>query len=243
MSIVVPAILPTSHTDLVNKLALFEKIPSIDSIQIDVVDGRFASPASWPYAGGTGEFAQMVANDEMLPFWERFRYDIDLMVTDPEQATGSWLEIGASRLTIHAESTTYMPHLITDLQQRYGYEKGLTTNALALGLALGVETDLALLEPFIEHISYVQFMGIAHIGRQGEPFDVRVLGKVKTFHHAHPDIPIQVDGAVSLRSAPQLLEAGVSRLVIGSALLNHVDTLPEEVAKFEALAHTYGLFA
>jgi ribulose-phosphate 3-epimerase len=185
----------------------------------------------------------MVANDEMLPFWERFRFDIDFMVTDPEQATGAWLQVGASRLTIHAESTTYLPQLIKDLQKRYGYEKGLTSNTLALGLAIGVETDLSLLEPFVEQVDYVQFMGIAHIGRQGEPFDVRALGKVKMFHQAHPDVPIQVDGGVSLQSAPQLLEAGVSRLIVGSALLSHVDTLSEEVQKFEALAHTYGLFA
>mgnify|MGYP003394582359 CR=1 FL=1 len=241
MSIVVPAILPTSRADLVHKLSLFSKIPSIDSIQIDVVDGRFAAPATWPYAGATGEFAEMVEKGEMLPLWERFRYDIDLMVADPEQATGAWIEAGAARLTIHAESTGYLPRVITDLKQKYGHDKGLTSNVLALGLALGIDTDLSLIEPFVEHIDYVQFMGIAHIGRQGEPFDLRALGKIKTFHARYPNMLLQIDGGVSLRSAPQLLSAGISRLIIGSALLNAPD-IPAEVAKFEALTHTHGLY-
>ena len=61
-------------------------------------------------------------------------------------------------------------------------------------------------------------MGIKHVGRQGEPFDQDVFMTIKRFRARHPNVPIQVDGGVSLHTAPKLLELGVSRLVVGSGI-------------------------
>ena len=42
-----------------------------------------------------------------------------------------------------------------------------------------------------------------------------------TFYHAtYPELQISVDGAVSFENIDDLIEAGVTRLVIGSALWN-----------------------
>ncbi len=217
MSIVVPAILPASRADLERELGRYAPIEPVDSIQIDVVDGRFATPASWPYAVRT-EFDALVKSGEQLPLWERFRYDIDLMVTDPAVSAGAWIGAGASSLTLHLESTTDLPSVIKGLRRQYGHEAGLTSGYFALGLAVGVETDPALLEHYIEEIDYVQLMGIAKIGRQGEPFDTRVLRQIRTLRAAHPELPIQIDGGVSLQTLPELIKAGATRLIVGSVL-------------------------
>ena len=42
MSLIVPAVLPSSLEDLKEKLALFAKLPAVSRVQIDVVDGKFA---------------------------------------------------------------------------------------------------------------------------------------------------------------------------------------------------------
>src|SRR6185437_15471884 len=228
MSIVVPAILPSSRKDLEEKLARLQPITSITDVQIDVVDGRFAAPATWPYTSD--------GFSEMLPLWERFRYDIDLMVADPEAVTGAWIGAGAARLTVHAESTTYVSKLITELTHKFGHEPGLLPNLLSLGLAIGIDTDNALVEQYAEVIDYVQFMGIAKIGVQGQPFDPRVLYKIKSFHKRYPELLIQVDGGVSLQTAPQLLDAGVGRLIVGSAL-EKAEDVEAEIAKFDALTN------
>ncbi len=71
-------------------------------------------------------------------------------------------------------------------------------------------------------------MGIAHIGYQGEPFDERVIDKIREFHNAHPEIMISVDGGVTLDNAPDLVAVGVKRLVSGSAIFengNIADTI------------------
>jgi len=87
-----------------------------------------------------------------------------------------------------------------------------------IGMAIGVNTSNKELEKWLDKIDYVQFMGIAKIGSQGQPFDNRVLRKIKDFRKTHPNVIIQVDGGVNATNAPLLIEAGVDRLVVGSAI-------------------------
>jgi len=155
------------------------------------------------------------------------------MCVDAEDAAAAWLALGATRLTFHAESTTNLPRLLADARDRYG-------SFIAFGAAVDVANSPAVIESSLGEVEYVQFMGIAHIGRQGEPFDRRVLERVRAFRRRHPDIPIQVDGGVSLESAPALLAAGATSLVVGSALLR-ADDPSAVVAAFEALKSSYGV--
>src|SRR3989344_3219164 len=219
MSVIVPAVLPQSREDLEEKLALFSKHTDADMVQIDVVDGRFAKPASWPYANGSKEFAAMIARGETLPYLGRFRYEVDLMTSDPEQVTGLWIAAGVSRITVHAESTTYLPKIITDLVRKYGYDRDFAPGLLSFGLAIG----------------------IAAIGKQGQPFDTRVIQKIATFRKRHPTVEIQVDGGVTKQTAPLLLAAGVDRLIVGHVLLQAKD-MREEYEELSAFALRYGTY-
>ena len=232
MSIIVPAVLPSSHADLEEKLALIARIPSVSRVQIDVVDGKFAERASWPDTT-LKELRDMVERGEMLPYLDRFAYEIDLMCIDAEHMAEAWLAIGASRLTFHAESTTDLLRLLASARRRYG-------DFVSFGVALNLKSDLSLIERNLGEIEYVQFMGIARIGRQGQPFDRRVLEKVRVLHLRHPEVKIQVDGGVSLDNARRLIALGVSNLIVGSALLSARDPAAT-LALFEALQSPYGV--
>ncbi|MHB0865883.1 MAG: beta/alpha barrel domain-containing protein [Minisyncoccota bacterium] len=233
MSFVVPAVLPSSHKDLEERLAIFAQLPSVDRVQIDVVDGRFATPASWPYSAPE-ELDRMVQGGEMLPYLERFNYEIDLMCLDAPRAAESWLSFGASRLTLHAESAIDMPRLLASLQEGYG------RSIVSYGLALNLESDPLLIEPCLDRIDYVQFMGIAQIGRQGQLFDRRVFERVRAFHARYPEMPLQIDGGVSLENAEELLSSGASSLIVGSAILRAKDP-SAALAAFEALESPFGV--
>lgn len=233
MSLVVPAVLPSSRKDLEEKLAIFARLPSITRVQIDVVDGKFATPASWPYVA-PHELKSMIVHGEMLPHLHRITYEIDLMCLDVERAIEEWLALGASRFTIHVESSTHMPRLLAAIRKHHGVSDSFAPDLISFGLALNIESDNLLIEHCIGDIEYVQFMGIASIGKQGQPFDRRVLHKIRAFHKKHPNIAMQVDGGVSLDTAPELIALGVSSLIAGSAILRAKDPA-SEVAKFEAL--------
>lgn len=232
MGPIIPAILPTSREDLDAKLLALNGVTS--DVQIDLIDGRFAGPASWPYAE-----KERVTD---LPELGSFAFEIDLMVEDPEATFGEWVSAGASRITVHAETTKNLSKIIENFQRTYGHDKAFMPGMLAFGFSLNVRTDMALIEPFLDHCDYVQFMGIARIGKQGEPFAADVLPKIRAFHRKHPEMPIQVDGGVSRITLPDLLRAGVSRFVVGSDLWHAADVRSEFIA-LEELTHQYGLYA
>lgn len=232
MGAIVPAILPTTREDLEGKLAMLEGL--VDTVQIDIVDGKFAGQPTWPYTDESEEFARRVHEGSSLPYLGTFRYEVDLMVENAEEVTGLWIAAGAQRLVVHAESSKQLPKIISDLQVKYGHAKDFTPDLLSFGLSIGNDTDLSTLEPYIKDIDFVQFMGIANIGMQGEPFDERVLERVRTFRNLHPEMTIQVDGAVSLETAPKLLSAGVDRLVVGSALFR-APNLRDAIKRFKTI--------
>ncbi|MEK7515485.1 MAG: hypothetical protein AAB555_00925 [Patescibacteria group bacterium] len=246
MGLIVPAVLPASKQELEEKLALLTRIHSVSRVQIDVVDGMFASPASWPYSAEATkgrpyrELEAMVQKGEMLPHLERFTYEIDLMCNNAEKMAEAWLALGATRLTFHAESTTDLGRLLASARRLFGAGGGFTSGLISFGVAINLASDLTLIEPCIDEVEYVQFMGIARIGRQGQPFDRRVFEKIKTFHAKHPEIVLQVDGGVSLENTHRLLAFGVSDLVVGSALLKAHD-IADAFALFEALQTSYGV--
>lgn len=236
MGLVVPAVLPSSKKDFEERLSLFSKIPlvspdgtvGVSRIQIDVVDGLFATPASWPYTA-----PEELKSCGMLPRLEKCTYEIDLMCLDAESAAEAWLALGATRLTFHAEADTNPKRLLLSARKHFGH-------IVSFGLALNIDTDISLVEKYLGDIEYVQFMSIAKIGRQGQLFDSRVLDKISEFHLKHPGVAIQVDGGVSLENAKELLHAGVSCLIIGSKIVRAKDP-SAVIAAFENLQTSFGV--
>lgn len=237
MSVIVPAILPTSREDLEDKLLKLQGLAT--NVQVDLVDGIYASPASWPFSGakesaGLGDF-------EALDFLGDLHLEIDLMVTDPEKIITPWVNAGANRIVLHAESVLQLPKMLANIKTTYGHDADFAPGLFSVGLAIHVATDIAMLEPFLSQIDYVQFMGIASIGKQGQPFDTQIVPKIRAFKKKYPNIPVQVDGGVSLETAPQLLSAGVSKLVVGSALWGARD-LKATFNRFNELTTQYGIY-
>lgn len=226
MNTIVPAILPSSYEDITEKLLLLKE--EAKAVQIDIVDGIFIGPASWPYQDVSAEDVQeMSLQIPSLPASDQIEYEMDLMVSNPGSTIAAWIAAGARSITIHAESTDTLPDLMNWIHDTYGMGYGAFSGKEQphIGIALNLDTDINLIEPLLSQIQYVQFMGIATIGRQGEPFDNRVLDRVRTFAAAHPKVRIHVDGGVSLETAPALIEAGVDRLIVGSALWKSHDVL------------------
>ncbi len=154
-----------------------------------------------------------------MPNWEEMDFEIDLMVADPEQEVEHWLTAGARRIIIHFESTKNMDRIIGELQ-------GL----VEIGIAIGLDTPIDDIAPFIHDIDVVQCMGIRRVGFQGEAFDERVLEKVRELKSRFPERLVSVDGGVNLETAELLREAGADRLIVGSAIFeseNIVQALEE----------------
>jgi ribulose-phosphate 3-epimerase len=103
-----------------------------------------------------------------------------------------------------------------------------------LGLAINTTTPISAIEPYLDRVEFIQCMGIARIGFQGEGFDERVVEHIRAIRALRPEMPISVDGAVNFETAKRLVEAGATRLVSGSAILKSND-VREAVDTFKDL--------
>ncbi len=216
MADLIPAILQKSLTEIT--LQLKQVVGIAPTVQLDVVDGIFTPEYSWPYTPqGSEEFSAICSGSEALPLREEFNFEIDLMVVKSARDAGEWVSAGASRIVIHAESpdaSIALNALKASRQSAY---------PIVVGVALTSTASPRALTPFEGLFDYVQVMGIAEIGRQGEPFDKHALTLIRELKATYPTLPIQIDGGVREDIIKELLGAGATRLVVGSAIFAHGD--------------------
>ncbi|MEK7641378.1 MAG: hypothetical protein AAB365_00105 [Patescibacteria group bacterium] len=218
---IIPAILPMDFAEVEEKISLVKDF--VKTVQIDVCDGQFTPNPTWPYRKDDDAFGKILKEEEGLPGWEKLNFEIDLMVNHPEQIVDEWVSAGANRIIIHIEAKGDLMAAVDNLSGR-----------VEVALALGIETPISALEPFKEKIQSIQLMGIDHVGFQGQEFDAKVIDRIKEARAAYPELPISIDGGVSLDNAQQLYDAGATRLVVGSKIFG-ADNYLEALQQFKAI--------
>ncbi len=182
----------------------------IPMFQIDIVDGAFAPTTSWPFTEKNNHresFKKLAAFTAIVPI------EIDCMVMHPEKYIHDFYEAGVKSVIVHMGSTTVYEDIILHARM-HGYK---------IGLALTNDVQVSALAPFVSEIDFVQVMGIAHVGAQGQPFDTRTINTLTTLRRRYPRLPLVVDGAVNESTIVQLRDAGATRFAPGSAVAKHPD--------------------
>lgn len=215
MVTLVPAVIPQSLEHLTRTL---ETVSSFTKeVQVDIVDGRFVPFTSWPYVpkGSVSDLQQ---------FTKTLTIEVDLMVKEPERILHTYVDAGVQKIVLHLESLA-SPSIIPTLRKEC---------RAMLGLSILNDTPLQALAPYLQYADYVQLMGIDRIGVQGQPFDERVLARIREVHTLRPGIIVSIDGSVNQDTVEKLRNAGADRLVSGSAILS----APDPQRAFEALNAT-----
>lgn len=199
---IVPAIIPKT-ADEVRVFAL--GLTFSPELHLDVVDGQYVKHVSWPYepAGSPREIKQ---------YTDAYTLEVDLMVKDPLTAADSWIAAGADMLVFH-----------TDTISAEAFGRFVETSKISIGISALNDTPLQELVPYLKFADYVQLMGIAKIGAQGQPFDERVIDRIKELKQSFPNVPITIDGSVNVDTIQRLAEAGADRFICGSAIVAAVD--------------------
>ena len=215
MTEIIPAILVDDFEQLQDQIELVKL--NTKRIQIDICDGQFVQNATWPYRKPDNNFEMLIREDQSLPGWEKIDYEFDLMVNKPEEVVDDWVSVGASRIVLHIESKGDIRAAIEKLKGR-----------VEIGLAMNIDTSVSSIESAgltihdneIEGgtVQFIQLMGIDHIGFQGQKFDAKVIDRITEIKKTFPDLDISIDGGVSLDNAPDLINAGANRLIVGSAI-------------------------
>ena len=219
--------MPVSYDDLREKVRKVKD--SVPLVQVDILDGKLTPKASWPYLyDHDDDFEKIMHEEEGMPYWEELEYEFHLMVKDPTQYLQSWISAGAKRIIVQYESFKDEDEallFVREFQDKFGQAGSLVT--IELGVSINLDTDISVLEPLLDFIQYVQFMGIARIGSQGMPFDERVIEKIEAFKEIYPEVPVSVDGGITLElflagKGPNFSVGNVKNLYAGQITISIV---------------------
>lgn len=228
---IIPAIMPKDFDDLQESMS--RVLGLVNTVQVDVMDGVFVPDKTWPYKNvPDSDFAQIMKETKPFPYFDEIDFEVDLMISNPEEVWRDWITAGAKRLIFHVESLhdplTFLENIRKELPD---HDSIFYTE---IGLAINLSTRTEDVYHLVPHVDFVQCMGIKQIGFQGQPFDERVIEKIQDLKRQFPDILISVDGGVSLDTAPLLQEAGVHRVAVGSAIMKS-DDIEATIEEFKNL--------
>jgi ribulose-phosphate 3-epimerase len=225
---IIPAVLEPDLDSIEERVELVKSL--VPLVQLDVCDGRFVGNKTWPYkSDGTYDdyFLDILEEAEGLPFWKEVDYEIDLMVSNPEEAAEDWITAGAKRLVFHVKSLANPEEFLSGMRKRFP-KGGEGPFDMEIGIAIDSDSNPQEIYSLIDYIDFVQCMGIRKVGFQGEPFDDRKVGfqgelfddevlvKLQQLKVKYPELPLSVDGGISLETASQIVDAGATRLISGS---------------------------
>jgi ribulose-phosphate 3-epimerase len=174
-----------------------------DGIQIDVMDGVFVPNISVGLP--------VVAS---LRRTVNFVLDCHLMITQPERYIADFVKAGANHITVHAEATLHLHRTIQQIK-----EHGVTA-----GVALNPATPLSVLDEILPDLDLVLLMSV-NPGFGGQEYIAAATDKIARMRaildqRGLGHIALQVDGGVKLSNLAEVVNAGATSLVVGSAIYN-----------------------
>ena len=201
---IAPSILSADFAALGKAIAASEK-GGADLIHIDVMDGHFV-----PNITIGPPVVKSIRRVATVPL------DVHLMITDPDQYAGAFVEAGAQMLSVHVE---VLPHLHRSIT----YIKSLGVQA---GVVLNPSTPVVALEEIAGDVDFVLVMSV-NPGFGGQTFIPGSEHKVRAVRamldRAGNRAPIEIDGGIDLSNIAVVVEAGVEIVVAGSAIFNAPD--------------------
>ncbi|MDB5188423.1 MAG: ribulose-phosphate 3-epimerase, ribulose-phosphate 3-epimerase [Candidatus Nomurabacteria bacterium] len=215
---ITPAILPHSYKGI--EIPVERVLGAVTNVQIDIVDGHFSPNRTWLFNNKDEDKLEAIYEQELgMPYWAELNYEFDLMVKDPIKEMDMFIALGPAKMIFHLEGL--------EEEKTVAFFEALPEiirSAISFGIAIGIGTDPAGIAPYIPYIESIQCMGIKNVGYQGQAFDEGVFTQITAVKKMYPDKSISVDGGVSLENAAQLVMAGATELVIGSALFQNTDS-------------------
>ncbi len=166
------------------------------AVHLDVMDGHFVPNLSY----GPPVIADWRKATD-LPF------DAHLMIEEPARYLDAFVDAGCDSILVHIE---VLPDPVPLLRR-------IRAAGCRAGLVLNPPTPLGSIEPHLDEVDRVLVMSVMP-GFGGQAFEPEVLAKVRRLRELRPGLPVAIDGGIKAHNAAEVVAAGVTQLVVGSAI-------------------------
>ena len=194
---IAPSLLSADFARLASELADVQEAGA-DMIHLDIMDGCFVPNLT---------FGPMVVR--WLAPHCRIPLDAHLMVNEPDPLLGELAEAGVARVSVHVEACRHLHRTLAHIRE-LGMEAGAAINPAA---------SLALLEDAMPYVDFVVVMSV-NPGFGGQAFIPQSLDKIRRLREicGGRTVDVTVDGGVGPDNAGDVVAAGATTLVAGSAV-------------------------
>jgi len=189
-----PSILAADFAELAEEVRRAER-GGAELVHFDVMDNHFVPNLTV----GPAVAASLAAAVD-LPI------DAHLQVTNPDNLIPTFIEAGVVGICVQPEVVTHL-HRTLDLVHTGGCEAGV---------ALNPTTSPESIEWALPYVDYINVMSV-NPGFGGQDFIPEMVEKVRRLK-VMTSVPIEVDGGITVETAPLMVEAGARILIAGSAV-------------------------
>jgi len=196
---VAPSLLSADFSKLRDEVKLIEE-HGAEWVHLDIMDGHFVPAIT---------IGPLVVK-ALRPHTGLFM-DAHLMVSEPENQIGSFVEAGIDLLTVQAETTVHLDRTLRKIKD----------HGIKAGAALNPATSPDVLEYVWPLLDLVLVMSV-NPGAGGQEFIPAVMPKIKAVSEQIRSrglaTELEVDGGINRDNARDIIDAGATILVAGSAV-------------------------
>jgi ribulose-phosphate 3-epimerase len=201
---IAPSILSADFAALGRDIAAVER-GGADLIHVDIMDGHFV-----PNITIGPPVVRSIKRVATRPL------DVHLMIEEPDRYIESFIQAGASMISVHVEA---VPHLHRTLT----FIRSLGARA---GAVLNPSTPAAALDDVISELDFVLMMSV-NPGFGGQAFIPHSLEKLRrvrdVLQRNGSAAPIEIDGGIDMSNVADVVAAGASIIVAGNAIFGTAD--------------------